>query len=200
MGMKLNFNWAEDGQVHTYCVVCHGEHMEVRQIEGKTQYYCADCQKIYDRWIKIDPGLTWWVAEDDEYWHESSGIFVRNAEGKFLFFQRTIFPFSMTVPAGHVDSGEIPIVAARRELEEEVGLEGELVSIADEPIVGDSCSRGSDAHVWHAFLVTLPDTPTIEVREEGEAPIWMTLDEALAKDVIVPVRFMIEHYKDQLTA
>ncbi|MET0779741.1 MAG: NUDIX domain-containing protein, partial [Candidatus Saccharimonadales bacterium] len=159
--MKIDFNWSDDGQVHTYCIVCHGETVDRRRVEGKTQYYCGNCRKMYDRWIKIDPGINWWIDDDGEYWHESSGVFVRNAKNEFLFFQRDVFPFSLTVPAGHVDKGETPYVAANRELEEEVGLRGKLYHIADEAIAGDSCSRGSDAHVWHAFLLKIHNAPSI---------------------------------------
>ncbi len=60
-------------------------------------------------------------------------MFVRNPEGKFLFFERTIFPFAFTVPAGHVDAGEEPDIAALRELEEEVGLHGDPTQAADIP-------------------------------------------------------------------
>src|SRR5256885_12277003 len=126
--MKLNFNWSKDGQVHTYCIVCHNETVERRRVENKTQYYCSACDKMYSRWIKIDPSITYWIADDGEYWHESSGVFVRNADTKFLFYKRTVFPFSLTVPSGHVDKDESPVAAAQRELKEEVDLDGKLLS------------------------------------------------------------------------
>jgi 8-oxo-dGTP pyrophosphatase MutT (NUDIX family) len=49
-------------------------------------------------------------------------VFVRNRAGRFLFFDRRAFPVSaLAVPAGHVDAGESPERAARRELHEETG-------------------------------------------------------------------------------
>lgn len=196
--MKLTFTWSNDGRDHAYCIGCHSETVERRQVDGKTQYYCNICHRPYDRWIKIDPAINWWLADDGEYWHESSGVFVRNDEGRFLFFTRNIFPFALTVPAGHVDTGETAEIAAQRELEEEVGMAGALIHVVTEDIIGDACSRGSDAHLWHAFLMLTHDTPQVEVREEGSSPVWLTLEEALEQHLTVPVRHIIETYGKQL--
>lgn len=199
--MKLNFDWDNDGKYHQYCVHCHAETVE-RIYEGeKTYYFCDTCKERHDRSIVIDPAVVWWVADDGEYWHESGGVFVRNPEGKFLFFERLMFPFALTVPAGHVDAGEEGLAAARREIEEEVGIEASnLVEIANEDIIGDSCRRGSDAHRWHAYLLALAGPIEVEVKEkeEGNNPVWLSLDEALQKDLTYPVRYLIEEYRNDL--
>jgi len=41
---------------------------------------------------------------------------------------------------------------------------------------------GADAHKWHAYVLDLDDTPSVQVKEEGGKPVWLTLDEALTKD------------------
>lgn len=197
--MKLDFQWPNDSNVHSYCVVCRNETVIRQKANGKTQYYCSTCRKPYDRWIKIDPGINWWISEDGEYWHESSGVFVRSNEQKFLFFKRNVFPFCLTVPSGHIDTGENAHTAAQRELEEEVGLGGPLTAIATCDITGDECSRGADSHKWHAFLLTLNNLPEIIVKEEGGSPVWLSLDEALDQELTVPVKYMIERYYDQLS-
>ncbi len=197
--MKLNFKWENDGKFHQYCAHCHAETVERVYENGKTFYFCGTCKQRHDRSIVIDPAVKWWVADDGEYWHESAGVFVRNADGKFLFFERTIFPFALTVPSGHVDTGEDPLVSARRETKEEVGLEvKELQVVATDDIVGDSCRRGADVHRWHAYKLPLADNPDIEVKEEGEKPVWLSLDEALQKDLVFPVKYVINKYRNEL--
>lgn len=199
--MKLNFDWKDDGKPHRYCAHCYAETVQDIHEDGKLYFYCSTCGQKHERSIFTDPVIHWWVADDGEIWHESAGVFIRNPEGKFLLFERTIFPFSFTVPAGHVDTGEDPLAAAHRETEEEVGLRaGTLVHIAGEDIEGDSCSRGSDAHRWNAYLLPLETHTDVEVKEEGKHPVWLTIDEALQKDLVYPVRYYFEKFGEELTA
>ena len=97
---------------------CHAETVERVIEDGKTYYFCKTCNQRHERSIIIDPAVKWWIADDGEYWHESAGIFSKNRKGKFLFFERVVFPFAMTVPAGHVDTGEEPAMSANREAKE----------------------------------------------------------------------------------
>jgi 8-oxo-dGTP pyrophosphatase MutT (NUDIX family) len=200
--MKLNFGWADDGHVHTYCIHCHNETVDRRRTNGRTEFFCASCRQVFDRWIKIDPGIIWWIGDDYEYWHESAGVFVRDPDMKFLFFERNVYPFALTVPAGHVDTGEKPEQSAVRELDEEVGVVGDrklLRHVASEEFIGDSCSRGADAHLWHAYVLILPTTEhVITVKEEGDHPIWLTIDEARSKDLTYPVKYILDHFAESL--
>jgi 8-oxo-dGTP pyrophosphatase MutT (NUDIX family) len=143
--------------------------------------------------------VTWWVADDGEYWHETAGVFVRDGD-RFLFFERTMFPVAaLTVPAGHVDAGESPERAALRELHEEAGWRAPGVRhIVTEDIPGDSCRRGSDAHRWHAYLTDFDPAARVRLNEEGVNPRWLTLDEALTGDLTVPVRYLVERYRESL--
>lgn len=200
--MTLDFDWKNDGHIHSYCIHCRAETVDRLHINGKTQYYCSSCNKYYDRWIKIDPKVKWWLGEDKEYWHESTGVFVRGPNDKFLFFKRNVFPFALTVPSGHVDTGEDPRDSAARELEEEVGIAinpSALRHIATDNIIGDSCSRGADAHKWHAYsLVFTTPKREVRVKEEGHTPSWLTLNEASKKSLTFPVKYIIDHYAHPL--
>jgi 8-oxo-dGTP pyrophosphatase MutT (NUDIX family) len=199
--VKLDFKWQDDGKAHQYCVHCHAEAVERVREGDRTYYLCRSCQQRNDRCIEVDPAIKWWVANDGEYWHESAGVFIRNPEGKFLFFERVILPFALTIPAGHVDAGEDPLTTARRETEEEVGLVADrLTEVTSEDIVGDSCRRGSDAHHWHAYLLVLATAVDVEVKEtdEGKKAVWLTLDEALQQDLTVPVRLLIQKFRESL--
>lgn len=201
--MKLNFDWQNDGRYHQYCAHCHAETVERVYENDKTYYFCSTCKRRHERSIVIDPAVKWWVADDGEYWHESAGVFIRNPEGKFLFFERLIFPFALTVPSGHIDTGENALTAARRETKEEVGVDiDDLIEIATEDIVGDSCRRGADVHRWHAYLLPLTKPIDVEIKEkeEGRRPVWLTLEEALQKDLIYPVKYIINNFQDALTS
>lgn len=199
--MKLNFNWKNDNKYHQYCMHCYAETVERVYEDDKTYYFCNTCKQRHKRSIVIDPVVKWWLAEDKEYWHESEGVFIRNTQGKFLFFERLIFPFALTVPSGHVDAGEDALTAAYRETEEEVGIKADaLIKIATEDIIGDSCRRGADAHRWHAYLLPLEEDVKIEVTEkdEGRQPVWLSLEEALQKKLTFPVKNIIDNYKRAL--
>jgi len=197
--VKLDFEWADDAGYHQYCAVCHAETVSRESDEaGRTLYRCWTCRRRHERSIVIDPRVRWWVGADGEYWHESAGVFVVNRHGRLLLFERTIYPFAFTVPSGHVDVGEEPATAARRELKEEVGINCDsLLPVASEDIVGDSCRRGSDAHRWRAFACRT-DIVDVEVAEEGRRPVWLTPAEALSADVVVPVSHMLSRYGARL--
>lgn len=175
----------------------------------QTHFFCRVCGQCRERRVVLDPGSTWWVGAGGDLWHESAGVFVRNPDGRFLFFRRTIYPAgTLTVPSGHVDKGETPRQAAVRELEEEVtGLPDiapdMVMRISTDDIVGDSCRRGSDEHRWHAYLLVLNSPITmrnVRVREEGEQPELLTLAHARTRDLTWPVRFVIERHAALLNA
>lgn len=179
--MKLDFALPRDNRRHEYCLACRAEAVRTVMHGSHAMCHCDACGQTLPRSLIIDPAIDWWLGDDKEYWHKTAGIFVRNPQGQFLFFERTKFPFGLTVPAGHVDRGEQPLTAALRELGEEVGISAQrLEPIATDNLAGDSCRRGSDAHVWHSFLLVLDQEIEVEVAEEGERPVWLTLTQEKA--------------------
>ena len=197
--MRIDFPLPAGG-AHEYCVGCHAETVDRVVADGREHFDCRTCGRRHEREIFIDPAVTWWVADDGEYWHETAGVFVRDPARRFLFFERTMFPVAaLTVPAGHVDAGESPEAAALRELHEEAGWQASrLTHIVTEDIIGDSCRRGSDAHRWHAYLTDFDPAANVRLNEEGVNPQWLTLGEALTRDLTHPVRYLIERYRSAL--
>lgn len=193
--------WPQDEAHHRYCISCHAEAITRVRLGKRSFFRCHVCGAVGPRAIVVDPAVIWWVDERGEYWHESAGVFFREPGGKFLFFQRTGFPFVLTVPSGHVDVGEQPVEAAFREAREEVGLEAErLIPLGVHDLVGDSCWRGSDAHRWHAYLCPLREERSVPVEEEGEDARWLTVDEARELDLAFPARRVIDRHAATLGA
>ena len=186
--MRLDFDWSEDGRVHQYCYRCRAESVKRVLVGGLTFYDCGTCGQRCERSVVIDPTVTWWTDPSGEYWHESAGVFVADGTGRLLFFQRTLFPYVLTVPSGHVDVGESPAAAARRELREETALDPAAVEfVAVHDLLGDACRRGSDAHRWHAFTAAVSLTAdSVRLGDEGREAVWLT--PAQASRVTSPFR------------
>lgn len=193
--MRIDFLRPTDNSYHEYCLHCHAEAVEWITVGRRRKCVCRSCGKRADRAVVIDPEISWWTDESGEYWHESAGVFVRDPGGRFLFFQRVAFPFAMTVPAGHVGRGEAPDRAAARELAEEVGIRGgALRRVASEYLQGDVCRRGSDAHLWHAYLLDVTAASQVTVNDEGEAPVWLPLDQARTHRLTFAVARIVERH------
>ena len=193
--MRIDVIVPRDDAYRQYCLHCRAEGVEWIAVDGRKACVCHACGRQADRAVVIDPGITWWLDEQGEYWHETAGVFVRDPRRRFLFFQRNAFPFGMTVPAGHVEDGEAPAAAAARELGEEVGIPGRsLRHIASEPLPGDCCRRGSDAHLWHVYLLDVPVAQDVTVNDEGDAAVWLSLDEARSHRLTFAVRRIIKRH------
>lgn len=198
--MQITFPLPKDGKYHQYCPQCHSESIH-RVFEGeKTFYLCDSCGKKFPRLVVIDPGIVWWVDEKTrEYWHESVGVFVFNEKKEALFFERTIYPFAFTIPAGHLDADEKPEVAAKRELAEESGIKVKSVTLfSEEDVIGDECRRGADNHKWHLYTAHISGQITVSINDEGVQPVWLSLEDALKKELVYPVRYFIEKYGNTL--
>lgn len=202
--MQIDFPLPKDKEAHKYCMECHKEGIQAVVRDGITMYGCPGCGRVSNRYIHIGNGPQdgkWWLDDNNELCHESAGVFVRNPEGKYLFFERTQFPLGFTIPAGHVDNGEGYAAAAIRELQEEVGIASRYMHhILDVDIVGDACSSGSDMHRWHVYREDLPESVEVTVQEEGRRPVWMTLNEALTKDLPLAIRQLIEQHAVEVEA
>jgi 8-oxo-dGTP pyrophosphatase MutT (NUDIX family) len=195
MGLDL---LADDGRDHEYCWQCHAESVDRVEDAESVRFRCRTCGALEDRSYFVPAAYVRWIADDGTYWHESAGVFVRDQQGRFLFFQRRIWPRLLTVPAGHVEIGETGIEAARRELREETGLAGdELEHLADFDVVNDACSAGAASHRWHAFRL-LTARQDLQLSHEGVGFVWLTLDEVLDQGVISPVQETIERLRDRL--
>jgi len=90
--------------------------------------------------------------------HTSVGMLVWKGN-KLLLIKRKRIPFGFAAPAGHVDGDESYEIAARRELEEEVGLKTISLHLIMEENISNECYR--EGGTWHHWKV-------YEVKAEGE--------------------------------
>jgi ADP-ribose pyrophosphatase YjhB (NUDIX family) len=202
--MKYRPDWRPG---HEYCIVCDAEAPE--RISS-THFRCRTCGQCRERRVFLDPQMTYWQGPDGKLWHESAGVFVRNPDGRFLFYRRAIYPAgTLTVPSGHVNAGESPQEAAVRELTEEISTDAvrftgdQITHVGTDDINGDSCRRGSDDHRWHTFLLVLGspiDPDGVTVSYEGSGPALLTLEQAARTGELTrPVRYVIDHHAAGLT-
>ncbi len=129
--------------------------------------------------------------------HDGAGVFITDGQGNVLLFQRTKFPFLLTIPAGHRDTGEDPLTCALRETLEETGISlkpSDVQLVFDAPIYGDSCVGGADIHHWHAYQAVVdPTTVQAEIdADEGSDWQWHPIDSLNEENTTFPVVYMIE--------
>jgi len=192
--MKLT-SIPSDGKKHTCCLQCRRETLRERP---PATYTCTTCGFVSRRALIFDPAIKSWLGDDGEYWHQNAAVVVRDAKGRFLFLERATYPSGLTIPIGHVDRGEKPPRAGRRELYEETNLQLPLSSfkrIVLENILGDPCRRGSDAHRWNVFAAPLAPGATVKVNhKESVRAEWLTLDEALQSPLVPVLRSVINRH------
>lgn len=191
--MRVNFALPHDGEVHRICLQCHADGV-LRVKEGDRIWYrCLSCG------LEDDKSLYWgagkeWIADDGELWHDTAAVVVRDRQGRVLLYERTEYPVGyFTVPAGHIDNGESPRVAAVRELEEEANVRAKNLEHAITLDFTDaSCSAGADAHRWHVYIETVDELPAITITdEEGHRPMWLLPEDALRLQLLPPVRRLL---------
>ncbi len=199
--MIINFP-VNQNKYAEYCVDCHQEGgIATKTVPGNVPLvHCSFCGKDNERAIIIDPALHWWLDEKGQYWHKSVGIMIVNKEGKVLVIERAKFPPGYSLPAGHIDNGENPATAVKREAYEEVGLTIHKPQLVLETAIhGDSCRRGCDDHMWQLFVAAMPVSQTVQYEEnEARAAVWMNVDELKKQNVPYAMRHLISNYKQEI--
>lgn len=197
MRIPKNLSLNEEGQ---YCIECFSKNIERVFRDDLTYYHCDSCGKTIERSLVIDDNIVWWIDDHTVYWHESVGILVV-AEDKLLTFLRKIYPFSYTIPAGHLDKDELPETAALRELYEETNISVLSLEVIKQSfdMPGDSCRRGCDNHRWHLYRVKLASMPTISLSDEGRVVRFMTLAELQREQQLTyPLKVFVDEMEEKI--
>lgn len=94
---------------------------------------------------------------DGVYAHISVGILFFKGE-KVLLIRKKQKPYSdkYSIIAGHLEDGETPLEAMKREVKEEIGIEVNNISLIEGNLVmnNDVCKYGFSKHIWFIYKCT----------------------------------------------
>ena len=134
-----------------------------------------------DRAFIFHPQTKWEFRDDGELRHFAVGTILwrqNRTEKEYCLFRRRLHPIGYyTIPAGHLEMGEDPMVAALREAYEETQLGVLSVELLYEEEIKEECRRGSDYHVWHLYACQCIGEPRLS--EEGDVIGWFTREEII---------------------
>ena len=118
-------------------------------------------------------------------------VILTDFQGDLLLLKHSYGPQDWLLPGGGVDRGEDPADAARRELQEELGLEPKkLISI------GEIQGRISDSpHTMHLFAAVVDKQPQPDNREVTEARFFPT--HSLPQPLGPTVQRALAHWKEE---
>lgn len=116
---------------------------------------------------------------------------------KLLFFQRDNIsaipdPGKWQFPGGHIESGESPEEAIKRELKEEVCFVPQSLKY-----VGAAKVLFKQTHIFWSF-VDDKEAKRFKLGDEGQAIKFMAVAEALTHDLTKGVRFYLTNFKHVL--
>lgn len=186
-----------------YCWHCRKPNTVEKQGKDIISYACSSCGQSAERVLIFDPKMAMTFDEQNQLVHESCGVFIVRTDGKLLLFQRTKFPYLLTIPAGHLEVGEDPQECAIRETEEEVGIKPkDITEVFNGRIEGESCLGGADIHNWHAYRYVVGNDEKINLDEEGSAWGWYEIDELNEENTVQPVIYLLNQKEviDELKA
>ena len=108
--------------------------------------------------------------------HTSVGMLVWK-DDKLLLIERAKFPFGFAIPAGHVDGDKTFEESAKRELQEEVGLETKELKFIAEERKENLCRReGGTWHYWKIYqMITMGDID--RSKDETKQAGWYDKDQ-----------------------
>lgn len=97
----------------------------------------------------------------------SAGVIIENSGGEILLIERATFPPGYAAPAGHIEPGEDPQDAARREVVEEVGLHLGDLELLWHGVSKNPCRRGYESHEWWIFRAKAPEPAIVRIAKNA---------------------------------
>src|SRR3989338_251193 len=128
-------------------------------------------------------------------------LVLQNEKGEIWFGRRPKWGGLWAIPGGHVERNELIEEAARREIQEEVGLDlQELEYLGHAEYIEPKEYHIPKHFVSFEYRARVDGWPTCKTNEEFTETRWMTIDEALKQpDVCHPTRHLLNQMQQDKT-
>jgi molecular chaperone GrpE len=114
-----------------------------------------------------------------------TGIFIQNEKGEIWFGRMPKWSDKLAIPGGHLDRGETLDAGAKRELLEETGLIAESLEYLGYYETIDPVEYTTPKHfLAFNYRYHVTGRPEITFNEEFSEEVWLTKEDALARDDI----------------
>ena len=134
----------------------------------------------------------------------ASGVVVHRGSRRVLLIHHNVIGRWLP-PGGHLEAGELPLAAARREVLEEVGLAlgeplgGGPVYVDSHPILANA-AKGEPAHTHHDFRFAFdgdPAAPLSADAAEVSAAAWVAYDDPRVPANLRPALAAVDALPDE---
>ena len=115
------------------------------------------------------------ISSKGQPMHYSAGAIIKK-DGKYLLIERAHPPYGFAGPAGHIDKGETPEEAVKREVREETGLiVAKSSKLLQKEVQKNTCicTTGITVHHWHLFECVAAGIPKRN-QQETKSIGWYT--------------------------
>lgn len=110
--------------------------------------------------------------------HRSVAAIIKNDKGEILMLDRRNFPYGWACPAGHVEEGETPEEALKREVKEETGLGAKNIElIVHEFLDWNECKHGVKGHDFFVYEVSQWQGEILQNKLESKDLQWKSIAE-----------------------
>lgn len=135
-----------------------------------------DESKINSKIIRLKPFQPE-IYKTSKIVHRSAGAIIKNEKGEILMLDRKNIPFGWACPCGHVEEGENPEDALKREIKEETNLKiKKFRLVLHEYLDWNECKRGVRGHDFFIYEV-LDWQGDIKKDDESKAIAWVSINE-----------------------
>lgn len=119
----------------------------------------------------------------------SAAAIVRDGQGRVLIVN-PVYKERWNLPGGHIEAGETPTAAVRRELREELGLDLEIGDL----LITAWVTRAGGCHVFYVFdgpQLTAEQQRAISLQDSEIGEVRFCLPEDISPDMIPPFALAI---------